>query len=245
MVQWNNPDRSLRRGPDGRRRFRSAGWRSQFCQHAGATGNGAARFARRIWRAHRRRHSQSRPAADARRVQHQPQRDQGDDHFPRGRPRGSARAALYPRRLQPFAQRHRSVRQYSAIQSAENAGRCRCTGSRRRGCSGARRRSVLCYARSRCAAATRSHRRSGVTRGGSCCRAVGHQFHRRRRDALYGRWLAGQWSIGLRGNGRRQGARSLRGIRDAHRAGERHDAGQDRGPGQRGSKRETDHRQEG
>ena len=116
VVFRHNPDRSLRRGPDGRRRFRVARRRDQFRHRAGARRERAARRHRRDRRQARRTARADRlpPAGETNaarqviRVSH---------HQPRRRPRGGARAPVRARLRQPDAVGIRVRRQHPALQS--------------------------------------------------------------------------------------------------------------------------------
>ena len=122
VVQRHHPDRSLRRGPHGRRRFRSARRRDQFRHRAGARGSRAARRRRRHRRSAGQRHAQDRPPAAARRSHRHPAGHSGFDHDARRRqPRDRARAPVRAGRGQPLALAIGALRQHSALQCAEDA----------------------------------------------------------------------------------------------------------------------------
>ena len=126
MVQRHHPDRSLRRCPHGRRRFRGARRRDQFRHRAGAGRGRAARRGRQPRRSHRLA-AQEQPAAAGRRDQHPPPGHPGEHHHACGQPRARAGAPVRAGRRQPRAVGDRALRQYPAVQSAEDAG-----GSRKR-----------------------------------------------------------------------------------------------------------------
>ena len=127
MVQRHDPDRTVRRGPHGRRRFRVARRRNQFRRGAGA---GRDRVARRDLE-HRRpleRLAQDRPAAGAQRTERRAPDPARADLLARARSRTGARAALRARHRQSVADGHRSLRQYSRRSIRKSCSPTRVTG---------------------------------------------------------------------------------------------------------------------
>ncbi len=180
VVQRHHPDRSLRRGPHGRRRFCSARRRDQFRHRAGARGSRVARRRRRHRGSAGQRHAQERPPAAARRDHRHAAGHSGFDHHARRQqPRDRARAPVRAGRGQSFALAIGALRQHSALQCAEDAHAVRRGGRRGRGRRHrARRGSVVLHPRSLHRAAAGEDRRRGGDRRDPRARARGRQLGR-------------------------------------------------------------------
>ena len=235
MVQRYNPHRSLRRGPDERRRFCRPRWRDQLRHGAGAGGSRAARRRDRHRRSHRQCDPQDRSPAAARRGQRRAPGHPGVHHDPwKRQPRDRARAPVHSCRGQSVAFGVRALRQHSRLQCAEGprqirgtSGECRRRRRRRAGRGG-----VVLHARPQHGLAAGKDCGSGLPRRGAHprarCRQLGRQFGAENGGDPH-HFDAGD-ADGLCARAPR---RSLCRFRAAHRARKRHPAAQDHRPGDR------------
>ena len=227
MVCRHDPDRTLRRCSDGRRRFHVARRRNQFRFATGTSRGRAARRARRRRRPARRRPHKSRPAAGRGRAVLRPPDDPRLHHVARRQSRSGPCAALRAHRRQSVAHRVGSVGQYPAVQSATAArgigARRRHRGQRRAG-GRTRRRGLLRHARPAADAAAAQDRGAHAERRNSRPRARGRRMEREVGQELAGRRQHHRHQARLRRAGR---GRSLRRLRSAHRARKHYAAGED------------------
>ncbi len=174
MVQRHRSHRSLRRGPDERRRFCSARRRDQLRHRAGARRSGPARRRQRHRRTRGQCDPQGRSPAAPRRGQcRAPGHSRVHDKPRQRQPRDCARASLHPRGRQSIALGVRALRQYSSVQSAEDAGQSRGPPGERPRCRRrrARRRGLVLDPRSQYGLAAGEDRRGGTARRGARTRA--------------------------------------------------------------------------
>ena len=248
MVFRNDPDRTVRRGPDGRRRFRVARRRDQFRQRPRA---GRDRAARGDFE-HRRpaeRSAQDRPPAGAQRAERRAANPARSDLDARARSRIGARAFLRARHRQSFADRQRSLRQHSPVQSAKaphrfrrrrrpdagrgtgrrsfvrdlrfGAGRQTAQGDAGGDAGGLRSQFAAAEGQDGDAVAARRRAHAGARR-----RRQHRDQHQRRRQCR----RHAEFQIGLR---RRKRSQHLFRLRAARRARERHAVAEDDDPDQR------------
>ena len=188
VVFRHDPDRRLRRGPDGRRRFCVARRRNQFRHRAGADREHAARRHRRDRR--QARQPQERPAAAGRRKPAPPARSSaisnttkvGDREVVRTRPLVRVSANLTMTSTEFAA----SVPPFNRAEAA-GAGRRRRRAGRRSAGRRARRRSLLRDARSRRRPAEGQDRIRAADRRHHRARARHRQLERRLAEPLSGR----------------------------------------------------------